>query len=455
VTKQISLLVTKFYENINNNSLYHRLFRGGSWVLVGKASTTIFGLISGILLTRLLSPADVGIYDIALSLVSVAIILAKMGVGRTVIRLIGEARGKNLTVEIKEAVWAALLLTSLGVLFVGVGYWFLGNFIVNHLSVGENLVSLQSLIILIIAAAVFSDILSDLFKGFLTFGWAEAAGWRGVLRAVILSIGFFLLWVLEVETTTTLVLLITAISISIGNLFGFWKLWNLLQCIPQKIRSLPIRNMLSISWPILLVQIVPMVAAQSTVWILGGIESSSEVAIYGRVLKIAALISTPTLFYRKILAPFISELYVKEKIQSIEKIVRTTANLFFIGVGLVSIIVLIWSGEILGILFGEFYQSGGNALRLLLLGELFNIATGACVQVLIMTGHEKKLFLISSSMGFVSIAATLILVAYFGMIGAIFSRIIYIVSINFLASWYAYRTIGIKSWIGRPDRKKY
>ncbi len=442
------------YENIKNNPLNRKLFQGGSWVFAGKAGTTLFGVISGVLLTRLLSPHEVGLYDVAISVISVAIIIAKMGLGRTVIRFISEARGRKQLVEIKETVWGALVLGSLGILIIGGGYWFFGNTIVKRISGGENLFALQILIILIIAVAVFSDILADLFKGFLTFGWAEVSGWRGVWSASFLSISFIVLWVFQVDTTVELVLFFTAISIGVGNLIGFWRLWNILKLFPKKIGSLPYKRLLSVSLPLLLVQLVPVIATQSTVWILGGFESSSDVAIYGRVLKIVALISTPTLFYRNILAPFISELYVKKRIHGIEKIVRTTANLFFIGVGLVSLIVFVWSKEILGLLYGEYYQVGASALRILLLGELFNVATGACVQLLIMTGNEKELFLISSSIGVFSIVLTFAFVMYFGMIGAIFSRTIYLIGINFLASWYAFRKTGIKSWVGRINQER-
>jgi len=449
ISKQLPHFIENALDSIKNNPLHNRLFQGGSWIIVGKVGTVLFGLISSILLTRILSPHDVGIYDVALSVISVAIIIAELGLGRTTIRLIGEARGNDQTVEIKEIIWGTLILTSLGIIITGGGYLLLGNAVIKHISNGDRLAALSILVIVIIAVASFSDILADIFKGLLTFRWAEANGWRGVLSAVFLSIGLLILRVLKVEASISDVLSITAFSIGIGCLFGLWKLRRLLQQIPQKIKSLPIKRLISISWPILFVQLITVISAQSIIWILGSFETSSDIAIYGRVFKTAALISTPTLFYRKVLAPFISELYVKQQTQSIQKIVRTIANLFFTGVVLISLVMMVWSSEILGVLYGEFYQSGANALRLLLLGELFNVATGACAQLLIMTGNEKELFFINSFIGIVSIATTFFLVMYFGMIGAVISRIFYLIGVNFFASWYTYKKTGIRSWIGR------
>lgn len=443
----IKYILSKIKKAKYSDEMITKLFQGGTWVFLGKFFTSIFGLANGILLTRIIRPEDVGFYDISISIVSVVIILAGLGLGRTVIRLIGEARAKEQPELMVGIIKSVVYLGFFGVFLAGVIYLIFTNKFAHLFNNKLEINALQSVILIVIISATFSNLLGDIFKGLLHFIWAEALGWKGLFSGFFLLIGLFSIWMLDIDVSVKFLLYLTALSIALGVLFGGIKLFSFSKDISGNIDNVKFNHLLSISIPILLVQIVPVMTSQANILMLGAIETSSTVAVYGRVIKIAALISTPTLFYRKIIAPFISELYERKENKKIEQIIRITANYLFIGVFIVSIPFILWSGKLLSLTFGDFYSKGGQGLIILLIVELFNVASGACVQLLLMTGYQKVLFVITFSVGLFSIISTFILIKSFGLIGSIIGRTIYIFGVNFCASFVSYHITGIKSWV--------
>ena len=68
--------------------LGERLVSGASWAFLGRMLALPVGLLSTMLLARLLSPADLGAYFLAFSLANLLAILAQLGLGRPMVKLI-------------------------------------------------------------------------------------------------------------------------------------------------------------------------------------------------------------------------------------------------------------------------------------------------------------------------------------------------------------------------------
>ncbi|MEA1866831.1 MAG: oligosaccharide flippase family protein [Thermodesulfobacteriota bacterium] len=73
--------------------LNRRLLYGGAWAFAGKIITVISSLAVNFLLARLLTPEEMGAYFLTFSLVSVAAMIAQLGLSQTVVRLVAESIG--------------------------------------------------------------------------------------------------------------------------------------------------------------------------------------------------------------------------------------------------------------------------------------------------------------------------------------------------------------------------
>ena len=80
---------------MSNSQFKQRILRGGSWAFAGKIITALTGLSINALLTRLLSPEDMGTYFLLLSLTSFFATLAQLGLTNTILKLVAESIGTN------------------------------------------------------------------------------------------------------------------------------------------------------------------------------------------------------------------------------------------------------------------------------------------------------------------------------------------------------------------------
>ena len=72
-------------------SVSHRLLRGGIIAVLGRSAVAIGVVLLNALVARLLTPAETGLFFLALSMVTVAAVIADFGFGKTLLRIIPDA----------------------------------------------------------------------------------------------------------------------------------------------------------------------------------------------------------------------------------------------------------------------------------------------------------------------------------------------------------------------------
>jgi O-antigen/teichoic acid export membrane protein len=71
------------------------LLSGSIWAVAGRFGGAMFGILIASLLTFVISPKEVGAYNLALSIVSFGALLRALGLPKTVVRLVAENVGLN------------------------------------------------------------------------------------------------------------------------------------------------------------------------------------------------------------------------------------------------------------------------------------------------------------------------------------------------------------------------
>ncbi|MFO1003498.1 MAG: polysaccharide biosynthesis C-terminal domain-containing protein [Planctomycetaceae bacterium] len=78
---------------------------------------------------------------------------------------------------------------------------------------------------------------------------------------------------------------------------------------------------------------------------------------------------------------------------------------------------MIMPGPILGLLFGEFYQSAGPMLAVLSLGGLFYAWTGPCATVLLLAGGHNLVLVVNIASAVVNVVGGLLVARQYGAYG--------------------------------------
>ncbi len=181
--------------------------------------------------------------------------------------------------------------------------------------------------------------------------------------------------------------------------------------------AVPARPMLSKSWRISLTVLAAMVADWLILLLLGRYFGRVEIGLFRTAWQITALVTLVVATLDTVSGPRIAAASRIKDIDAIRKLWRQSALIMTLGSMPLLVVVLAVPEWVLG-LFGAEFVAAAPALRILALGQIFNIATGSVGAVLMMTGREGW----SLRLGILSLAvlglAGVILIPLYGVAGA-------------------------------------
>ena len=200
--------------------LTQRLIRGGGWVLLGRAVALPVGLLQAMLLARVLAPADVGAYFLAISLVIPLAIMSQLGLSRPMVKLVASAlaleRPNAARHAIRVAVPATLVVGSLLALGVADGP---GRWLTSLLQDGERLRAALPILALMGLCFALIDLMAETLRGFHDLRAASAFG-DFLVQRLLLVLALATLWLggwpAEVGDVLTLALLAALLVLALA-----------------------------------------------------------------------------------------------------------------------------------------------------------------------------------------------------------------------------------------------
>jgi len=97
--------------------------------------------------------------------------------------------------------------------------------------------------------------------------------------------------------------------------------------------------------------------------------------------------------------------------------------------------------------FGEEYLAGFLALKILMIGHLFNVITGPSDLLLIMSGHQKATAYCMAFAAIVNVSLNYMLIPLYGVEGACIANLVSNILWNGLLAIYCRKTLGIDTTI--------
>ncbi|NIA02880.1 MAG: oligosaccharide flippase family protein, partial [Planctomycetia bacterium] len=184
------------------NTISQRLLRGGVIAVLGRSATAAGVVLVHALLARLLSPEETGLFMLALSIVTIAAVIADFGFGKTLLRTIPDAIANGdeaRALSHIRLVFFAAMLTILVTALVLVSPF--GTWIAEQLSHGTLLGELMPLVALWLIVTVVISLLAEACRGFHFI--AEAIFFGGALTGLgnilIVSIALGIAWFSSTE----------------------------------------------------------------------------------------------------------------------------------------------------------------------------------------------------------------------------------------------------------------
>ncbi len=182
-------------------------------------------------------------------------------------------------------------------------------------------------------------------------------------------------------------------------------------------RSILLKKIVIDSFPFWVINIM----AQSAIWsgqiILGLISRASDVALYNASHKLALLTSFFLMAVNTLISPKIAKLSSRKNSNELKILFVDSSRLILLST-LPFVVIMLFFPEFLLGFFGEEYSGSSLSLRILALGQLFNVCCGSVGLILIMTGHEIEARKAAVQSGLIALLLHVSLIPLFGYIGA-------------------------------------
>jgi O-antigen/teichoic acid export membrane protein len=405
-------------------TLRQRLLSGGAWAFAGKVFTALAQLATTVLLARLLSPRDMGVYFLAFSLVTVGSMMGTVGVGQAGVRFVAQSIGLKQYGQIRRVVGMVVVVGVLGSSGVGLAYLLLGSALGREFFGAPALVAATGLVAGWIMVTSLQYLLADAFRGFhdirLTFVFGGSVSGGGFLAGTMVIVGLSLALFLRGQATLSFVVAIATVSGLTSALLAGWALRRKITSLPQDDphhQPVALGVLLRVAGPLLLTQLTVAALAQWDIWILGAFRSQEELAVYGAAARVVLLVAMPLQMTNVVVEPLIAEMYAQGRKQALQRAARTAGTLAGIPALLVVAGLILLGGPLLGLFYGEPYREGATILAILSLGQLVKVWTGPCQATLGMSGHQSILMIITVVFAAITIVAGLAVVTRYGATG--------------------------------------
>jgi len=372
-----------------------KLLKGGAWSFTGRVATAFTALAVNALLARLLVPEDLGAYFLILSLVSVAAIVAQLGLTQTIVRLVAESLAINHPARARLAVRLAIRMAALGALLMacllafGGGAWLADHFF--HSQIMSRVMGLAAVWVVI---NTFQQLIVEVYRGFHDIRLATIFG--GLVTGLLAMLIFFGLWLLQGHSDLRQVILLMLIAGCSSLTLSSLVLWKKLGALPAPTGAhLSVSEIMKISWPLWVSNVMLFATLQADIWVVGFFLTEDNVALYGAAARLVALLMITSTILYAVLPPMISEMKINNDLQKLQSILTSTAFGNSVVVFPLFLCFVIFSAPVLELVYGEYYVQGEWVLSILAIGLFFNVVTGVRGTVLMVAGYEKKQMLIS------------------------------------------------------------
>ena len=191
-----------------------------------------------------------------------------------------------------------------------------------------------------------------------------------------------------------------------------------------------------------LVNTLNLAYIKADVVMLGTIAGAESVGVYSIASKFSELLRFFLAIVYLVVSPMIADYHAAGRLKELQGLATRSAR----GVVILALpmVVIFWFlGEwILGI-FGVEFIEGYEALLILSLGQLFNLACGIGANLLMMTGHERATFLGLLLSTVVNLSFNALLIPSMGMNGAAIATVLGVVVWNVILLYLVRQKLGI------------
>tara|TARA_Y100000310_G_C20677433_1_gene813902 strand:- start:1147 stop:2751 length:1605 start_codon:yes stop_codon:yes gene_type:complete len=412
-------------------------------VLIGLIISKLLTYSYRIIIARYFGPEIYGLFFLALSIVPIFITLASFGFTDGLVRFISSLRAKNKINEIRYLFKKTAKFYFISGIISSIVLIALSDFISIYIFNEPNLSIFLKIMGFGVLVVMFLSMLLATIRAFEKIGWHSFIFniFQNVVRIglliVLILMGFssganVVVWSYVIGSILTLLLAYLVCRYKINKIFGTYK---------KKNYSKISKKFFQYSWPITFYGIISIIFHSIDTLSLGYYKSSIEVGFYNAAVPIALLIGFIPELFMQLFFPLINREHSNKHFGLIKQLSKQINKWIFMIIFPVFILIFLFPGVALNLLFGSQYLIAQTALRFLLIGSFISALFIVSSNLISMLGKSKLIMFNISSAAILNLILNSILVPIpvlfsldnsKGLIGASLATLLSIVFLNIL-----------------------
>jgi len=340
------------------------LVAGASVALVARLWGAAARLGVNVAVAWLLSAGDVGIFLLAMTIVTVASMVGRLGLDNTVLRF--------SAAHADAGDWGAVA-----------GVWRRGM----ALAIGGS------------AAAALGLLLGSRWLSAVAFEKPALGPALTIMSLAIVPISIFMIYGQLLKGVKR----IGAGVVVLTGLLPVFSLVLILVLVPR--------------WKLSGAVCLQMVIQHGALIMLGIWATSEEVGVFGLAYRTAFLVTYVLIAVNAIAAPKFAAMYRRGDLQALKRTAQGSTLLMCLAAGPVLAVFLLFPRQVMHIYSAEF-SAGGPLLAILAAGQFINVATGSVQQLLMMSGREGWMMRTTAVAAALALVLNWILIPRWGAMGA-------------------------------------
>lgn len=429
----------------SGDGLRVEVLRGGAGSLLVKAGHAVLAFAVAVLLARTLGPEGYGVYSFALAIIMLAAIPAQVGVPQLVVRETAKAQAHG-NYGLMRGLWrwanvAVALFSVLALAAVGGVAWF------TDIGVDNARVATLLSGIALIPVIALANVRGACLRGLRKVVQGQLP--ESIIRPALLL--FLVLvwgtWLVEDELSPQKAMGFYVLAAVLAFIIGA----GLLHCSrPAELSKRPTPEYHSSVWrkaviPLAMITGLQLINSYADLIVLGIFRSDEEVGVYRAVFQVALLVIFGLQAMNQVLQPHFARLHEQGDREKLQRVVTISARAI-LALALPPVLIFIVFGtDLLGWVFGEAFRTGGAALAILAIGQLFSAGLGPVGVLLNMTGNEadsvRALMIVATT----NVILNFLLVPLFGMVGAAVATALAVIFLNILLRRRVGMRLGIEA----------
>ncbi len=416
VTQQIGVRAPRGLAYLRRSpSIGVTILRGSGSALLVNGLGVATAFCAHFVLARAMGAAEYGIFAVTMSIVSVCVLVPKLGLDLTLVRFVAQYRVQHQWSHLRGIIRFAYFVTTVLGLLVS-------------LTIATSVVVIGSRV----SAGLSNTLLiATAFLPLLAVAWVSQGGLRGLKRIAQCQVPTAILrpWLLAgavaavcfgfgISCSAAITMSVNVLAMLVAVVLG--AVW-LQRAMPVESRqAVPLyetRNWLRTSVPMFLITAMRVLITQIDIILVGLILGPMPAGVYGVASRAARLVTFGMLAGNAIAGPVISELHFQDRRHDLQ---RATVMACWIATSvalLIAVLLFAARSPLLG-LFGPEFRTGAVVLVILGAGQVVNACTGPVGTLLNMTGHQSANARILAVITVLNLTCTYPAILYWGIEGA-------------------------------------